>query len=377
MAFAAITPYRAIAAIDTLGMSNSLYALVMTLSSVGTAIASLVLGHFADRSSDRRVLVVACAILGALGYGLIYLFPTQLIYIVAFCVILPFGGALFSQVLAFSRVYYDVRYPQRSEFMMSVQRTLFSLAWVMVPPLAGWIASAYSVFDVFAATALAHVGCTLIFGLLFADVGAKIGTAKKQPGSEPASWQIPQARLIGIGGVTLMRVALALHMTALPLVIIKDFGGTLKDVGFNAAIAAGLEIPFMLAWGLGVSRISKESILIINAFIYALYLLLVFYANSVREVLWLQGLNAVATAALVSIPISYMQEAIKGRVGLSTALLNVVTVASTFFAALVFSVFSREESYIVVFVAASILSFLGAIILAFSRLPRFTGKNST
>ena len=61
---------------------------------------------------------------GALGYGLIYLFPTQLIYIVRFCVILPFGGALFSQVLPFSRVYYDVRYPQRSEFMMSVQRTL-------------------------------------------------------------------------------------------------------------------------------------------------------------------------------------------------------------------------------------------------------------
>ena len=37
---AAVAPYRAVAAIDTLGMSNALYALVITLGSVGTAVAS-------------------------------------------------------------------------------------------------------------------------------------------------------------------------------------------------------------------------------------------------------------------------------------------------------------------------------------------------
>ncbi len=186
-------------------MSNSLYALVMMLGSVGTALTSLVLGHFADRISDRRLLVIACAIMGGLAYGLIYLFHTQLTYILTFCLILPFGGALFSQTFSFSRVYYDAHYPQRSEFMISVLRTLFSVAWVVVPPLAGWIASQYSVFNVFACAALAHVGFTLIFGMLFLYSETRIGSAtKKQTDAKLASWAIPANRLVGISGVTLI-----------------------------------------------------------------------------------------------------------------------------------------------------------------------------
>jgi hypothetical protein len=53
-----------------------------------------------------------------------------LAYIVAYCVIMPFGGALFSQSFSFSRAYYDVHDPSRAEFMMSVLRTVFALAWV-------------------------------------------------------------------------------------------------------------------------------------------------------------------------------------------------------------------------------------------------------
>ncbi len=192
---AAIAPYRAIAAIDNLGISNSIYALIMTLASVGTAIASLIMGHFSDRIPDRRVLVMACAGLGALAYGLLYLFPTQLTYIIAFTVIMPFGGALFSQTFSFSRVYLDRRQPDRAEFMISVLRTLFTVAWIIVPPVAGWIASAYSVFDLFAAAALAHIGFTLIFGLLFADSTTRVGFAeKKEAGSAAAGWRIPTGR---------------------------------------------------------------------------------------------------------------------------------------------------------------------------------------
>lgn len=369
---AAIAPYRAIVAIDNLGISNSIYALIMTLTSVGTAVASLVLGHFSDRIPDRRLLVMVCAGLGGLAYGLLYLFPAQLTYIIAFTVILPFGGALFSQTFSFSRVYYDQHHPDRAEFMVSVLRTLFTVAWIIVPPVAGWIASTYSVFDLFAAAALAHISFTLIFGLLFTDSKTRIGFAgKKKAGSVAAGWRIPTGRMVGIGGVTMVRVALALHLTTLPLAMINDFGGTLKDVGINASIAAGLEVPFMLAWGLAATKFSKEAILVTSSLIYALYLLLLYYAQSVWQVFLLQSLNAIATAALLSITISYMQESIKGRVGLSTSLMDVVTVISTFTAAAAFAALSSQESYITIFVAASILSLVGAGTIALSRIPRF------
>lgn len=365
---AAITPYRAIVAIDNLGMSNSLYALVMTLGSIGTAVASLILGNFADKVSDRRLLVMASAVMGALAYGLLYLFPTQLVYIVAICVVLPFGGALFSQTFSFSRVYYNQHQPERAEFMVSFLRTLFSVAWVVVPPIAGWVASRYSVHDVFASAAVAHLLFTLVFGLLLGDPTAKIGVAsKKTQEDDGEKGQLPRAKLVGIFGVLLVRVAIFLHLTVIPLALTNDFGGTLATVGLNASIAAGLEIPFMLLWGWAAKKLSKETILSVNAFIFALYLFLVFNASSVREVLWLQGLNAVATAALLSVTISYMQEAIKGRVGLSTSLMDVLTVVSSLISAAVFAALANKESYIVVFLAASIICFAGAVIIGFSR----------
>lgn len=368
---ASIAPYRAIVAIDNLGISNPVYAAIMTLTSIATAIVSLVLGYSADRISDRRLLVIACAALGGFAYGLIYLYPTQLTYIIAFCIILPFGGSLFSQAFSFSRAYYDLRHPERAEFMVSVLRTLFAVAWIIVPPVAGWIASTYSVFNLFAVAVLAHISFTLIFGLLFTDSKTKLGFAeKKQSGSASAVWQIPVARLVGIGGVTLVRVALALHLATLALALINDFGGTFEDVGIRASIAAGLQVPFMLLWGLAPARFSKEAILVVNALIYAVYLLLLFYfAHSVWHVFWLQGLNAIASSALLSISISYIQESIKGRVGLSTSLMDVITVVSTFIAAAVFATFSSKESYIMVFAVAGIFSLTGAIVIAISRSP--------
>lgn len=368
---ASIAPYRAIVAVEGLGMSNQTYALVITISSIATAVASVMMGYIADRIADRRILVIASAFLGGLAYGLIYLFPTQLTYIVAFCVILPFGGALFSQIFSFSRAYYDQQDPKRSEFMMSVLRTVFAAAWVVVPPVAGWLASAYSVYNVLAMAALAHVGCTLIFVLMLRNPSAKIGTkGQEKSGSEQQDQRIRLDRIVGIGGVTLVRVAMVLHLTTLPLAVISDFNGSFTDVGIAASIAAGLEVPCMLAWGIVATRISKEVIIVVNALIYALYMVLLFFAQSISDVLWLQALNAISTAALLSITISYTQEAIKGRVGLSTSLMDVVTVTSALIAAGVFVLAAREGSYIGVFVPAGALSIVGAGVVAFSLIMR-------
>jgi MFS transporter, SET family, sugar efflux transporter len=372
ISFAATLPYRGIVAIEGLGISNSAYALLMTLGAIAAAGGSLALGYLADKIPDRRLLVIFCAILGAVAHGLIFLFHTPLAYIIAYCVIMPFGGALFSQSFSFSRAYYDVHDPSRAEFMMSVLRTVFALAWVVFPPVAGWIASAYTVFDVFGAAAVAHVVCTLIFALMLGDDRTRIGTSRKGPGdaaAEPAG-RIEPAKAVGIGGVTLVKIAMALHMTTIPLAILHDYGGTLTHVGINASLAAALEVPCMLFWGLAATRVSKETILVINSAIYGIYLLLLFAASSVVEVLWLQGLNAISTAALLSITISYMQESIKGRVGLSTSLMDVVTVISMLIASALFAALTDASTYSLVFLAAGALSISGAIVILISRMRR-------
>ncbi len=368
---ASIQPYRGIVAVDNLGMSNSTFALIASLSSVATAAVSLLIGHFSDRAPDRRIGVIVCGTIAAIGYGLIFLVPTQLSYIISFCVILPLGGALFSQTFSFARVYFDRTRPQRSEFLMSAIRTLFSLAWVLAPGIVGFVAAYYSVFGVFAAAATAQLACALIFASLFLFKETKIGNAPRHTAElAPIRSSMPPGRIVGIVGVVFLRTAIFIHLLTIPLLLTNNFHGTVTDVSINAAVCAGLEVPFMLAWGWAATRFSKEPVIAVSALIYALYLVLLYFAHSVHDVLWLQGLNAVGTAALVSLPISYMQDSIRGRVGLSTALLDSVTVIAQLMASTIFAIFSTGNNYMPVVMAGAAVTVLGAAALTFSKLQQ-------
>lgn len=376
--FASTLPYGAIVGIEALKIPNEIYALLLTVGSLVSAVTSVILGYLSDRVRDRRLLVIGCALMGAFGYGLIFFVREQWAFFLTYAAIMPFGYALFSQSFSYARTFYNLRHPKEAEFMVSVLRTIFAVAWVIVPPVAGWIAARGQVFDVYGVAALAYIASAGIFMLMLRDDRTRIGAdTKSAEGVEvdaPASG-IELPILCGIGGITIIQTAMALHVMTTPLAIISSFGGTLADVGIYASLAALLEIPFMLIWGMAVARVPKFVIIAINAVLYAVYLLLLSKASSVADVLWLQGLNAIATAALISIPISYMQEAIRGRVGLSTSLMDVVRVISMMMAAGVFALVSVRIGYSAVFVAAGALAIGGAVALSLAHAP--WGKRTT
>ena len=367
LAAAAVMPYRAVVAIEGLGFSAGEFASIIMVNALATAAMSVVLGNLSDRIHDRRRLVLLSAVMGGLAYALIFAVQSQWAYVVAFCGILPLGGALMSQSLAFSRAYYDRNAPDQAVFMTSVLRTMFSVAWVVVPPAAGFIASRYTVLDVFAFAALGHLGCAVIFGFMFTRPEALLPPAPPRPQGE-AFWRIlGRWQLVGIAGILLLRVALQLHLTVLPLAMLADFHGDYGNVGVTAAVAAALEVPLMILWGYAAGRISKDLILIGNGVLYAIYLIVVSQVTTPQAVLWLQIPNAVATAALISLTITYMQDTIKGRVGLSTSLLDVVNVTSTLVAAGLFGLVVSTTSYTTGFIAAGAASLAGAAILAAAR----------
>lgn len=364
--WASTLPYAGIMAVDVLGIDNQSYALLMTISSIVGALASVALGYFSDKVRDRRLIVIGCGLLGALGFGLIYTLRSPFAYALAYCVIMPLGFALFSQTFSYARTYYNLNQPDRAEFMNSVLRSIFTIAWVIVPPLAGWLAATFTPFDVYGVSAAAYFCCAMIFALMLADPRTRIGfDSKAKDGSTPppAANRIELPMLIGIGGVFLIKVSYALHTTATPLAITNDFGGTLADVGIYASLGALLEVPCMLAWGLLARRVPKWVIIIIAAVVYGVYMFGLAQATTVNAVLWLQILKAISTSALLSITISYMQEAIRGRVGLSTSLLDVTMVASNMAAAGVFAAVTVGGSYLMIFVVGGSLSLAGAAIL--------------
>lgn len=361
---ASTTPYRSVVAVEGLHLSNATFAMVMTFNALATAVSSVVLGALSDRVGDRRVLVMISAAMGGLAYGLIFLVPGQLSFMLAYCLILPLGGALFSQSFAFARAYYDQNAPERSQVMTSILRTMFSAAWVVVPPIAGWIAAVFSVFDVFAFAAIGHVGCMLIFGVMLTRADARVPPPPRRPKTGQAFWRVlPAHRLVGITGMLALRAAVVLHFTVLPLAMLNDYHGTYTDLGYTGSLAALLEIPFMLGWGFLAARVSKEIILIGNAALYGAYMLAMTQVTTPSAVLWLQLPNAVATAALVSLTISYMQDSIKGQVGLSTSLLDVVMVGAMLLTSAIFPLVSREDAYVGGFLAGAAAALAGSALV--------------
>jgi SET family sugar efflux transporter-like MFS transporter len=370
-------PFRAIVGVEVLGLSNMTYAVVMAINAFAGAAAGVALGWLSDKINDRRWLVILCAFVGALGFGLVWLWQSPFAFITAYCLLLPFSNALFSQGFSYSRAFLDQEIPDQAELMLSFLRTIFTVAWVVVPPIAGWLAVQNSSFSVFAFACGTHISFTLLFGLLWTQPSAKIGKAANNSESDTA-FHLPKAYIsnpyrVGIAGVILGSVALQLNITVLPLVIMQDLGGTLEQVGINASVAAAVEVPFMLAWGYLALRMRKETILASSSVILALYLGLMSVAESVLQVLLLQGLAALAIAALLSINISYLQEAIKGRLGLSTSLVDVNRVLSTLGASAVFAL-HQGDLYAPLMEIAAIISLGGAGLMIIARKLQVENK---
>ncbi len=365
--YASTLPYGALVGIETLGIPNATYALLLMIGSLVSAAASVALGYLSDRISDRRIIVIFCALMGALGWGLLFVFRNQIAFIAAICLIMPFGGALFSQSFSFTRAYYDARRPDRAEFMVSMLRTVFAVAWAIVPPFVGWIAAATSVLEVYGVAAAAYLVCAAIYALLLAEPTAKVGVEPKaaKSATKPPRAQIELPVIGGLVGVTLIALATILNNITTPLVIVTTLGGSLVELGIYSGLAAALEVPFMIMWGFVARRVKKHTIIVVVAVLYAVYLVLLSRAGSILDVLWLQPLNGITTAALMSIPIAYLQEAIKGKVGLSTSLLDVSMITASLAAAAIFGAVTAvvPPSYPLVLVIAAGISIVGAIAL--------------
>lgn len=358
--YASTAPYAAIVGIETLGLPSAHYAALTVFGAIFGAIAAMCVGYISDRLPDRRALILLCASAGAIGCGLIYLGRAPWAFILSTALIMPFGLGLFSQTFAYIRVYYNEHAPERSQFMVSALRTVFTVAWVVVPPIAGYVAAVYSVLDVYLVAALAYAGCGIIFVLLMRDPGTHVAPppiANKADGDK--RFDMPGAIVLGLIGIFIINIAMRMFGLSMPLNIVTRLGGTLGDVGVFAGLGAALEIPFMLMWGFLLRYVSREAIIAGNALLYGVFIALASNAGSVAEVLWLQPLNGISTAALMSIPISYMQDAIKGRVGLSTSIMDVVAIGSILIGASIFGALTTGGTYQQVLVAAAAIAITG------------------
>lgn len=221
------------------------------------------------------------------------------------------------------------------------------------------------------------MGCTLVVGLICLQPAARVGLSQKA-NPDSAAAVLPKVRIatpyrFGALGVICSLAALQLNIVLMPLVILHDLAGNLSQVGIAASLAAAIEVPVMIGWGYLAMRLRKDLILAIASATFALYFGLMAFVGSFYQLLLLQPIAAVSIAALLSINISYLQDAIPGRVGLSTSMVDLTRVISVWAAAAVFS-FNFGKTYAPVMLVAALLCLSGAGLMLVARQRRRLGE---
>lgn len=371
--YAATMPYASLVGVDTLGMSPGWFASVMSVGAVLGTFVSLGLGYISDKLPDRRLLVLITALAGVIGHGMIYLWPTQLSFMLAMAVVMPLAGACYGQCFAYVRVYYVRHMPARADFMVTALRTVFTLAWIIVPPVAGWVAAKFSIFNVFLMSSLSYAVMGSIFALLISDKTTAVQMpppVRAEGASLLSTFALPLGTLAGLLGLIVMTAAMRILTFTVSLFIVTDLGGTVTDVGFYAGITAAVEAPCMLLLAYLTTKLSKETLLAAAGIVLAIFIGLASILTSMTALYWLLILNGLGTAALMSVNIPYLQDAIKGRVGLSTSLMDVVAIAANLLGATAFGLLTSGGNYRFALMVAAGVSVAGAAIMAFGNMSR-------
>lgn len=361
---ASLAPYQSLLAIRLFGLTDRTYALVLVAGAAVFVVASLVLGILSDLHFARRSVALATATAPIGGFGLMTALPGPHAFVLVHAVLLPIGATLFAQCFALARVAANRLRAEGQAAQMAAVRAAFALPWVVVLPL--W-SLAYR----------AGVGLQWIYPVLLSLAGLTAAViAFGWPKTDEADRGAAGAGslLSGLAEVLrpeiLLRVlllgatisAVALYMVLLGLVM-SAAGRPAGDVAIYAGVMAGIEVPLMLALPALQQRVGAAALVAAGAGLYALHLVgLPFLAGT--PFVWALTLpGAAGGAAILAVPIAYLQDLMKGSPGAGSSLMALQRVTGDALCALAFATGTAVAGYRLAALIGAFLSVGAGLVL--------------
>ncbi|MFC0323395.1 sugar efflux transporter [Gallibacterium melopsittaci] len=276
------------------------------------------LGYFSDRLTDRRLLILLCCLLAAGGYVIFAYSRNYWVLITLAVTLFGLGSASNPQIFAFAREYAD-RKQRQTVMFMSIMRAQISLAWIIGPPLAFWLAINKGFTFLFllgAATFLLSGACARFLLPQLSEQKKTIKTTTLP--------QAPQQNKRSVIYLSLTLVFIfscnSMYLINMPLYITTQLHLPENLAGFLMGTAAGLEIPVMLLAGWLSNYIAKKQLMIFALLCGILFYPLLLVVTSTWGLLCLQLLNAILIGILASIGMTYFQDLMPTQLGSATTL---------------------------------------------------------
>lgn len=333
--------------------------LLVGLPFAGLALASVIynqlIGAWSDKLSDRRPLVVGFCILGIVACAIFAL--SRNYWLISFSAVALFSLAMvaYSQMLAYSLDYADRRLAEsRVPLFNAIVRAQMALAWVSGPP-AGFLLAAYFGFStmywvvaaLFALVAL--VSYPLLPRLESADSAAQTLSARGEGASLPMNASNRRSLILCLIAFSLMWGANNAYLISLPLHLTENMGLSAEWVGWLMGVAAGIEIPIMLAAGYLSTQLSLVTMVRFAALAGLILYAGVYWLDDLWQLFVLQLPNAIFIGVLAGLGVSVVQRLMPGRSGSASAFYTNTIHVGNLFSSLLVAVVAEMLGYREVF----------------------------
>jgi SET family sugar efflux transporter-like MFS transporter len=348
-------PFESLVAIEYLSFTTSEFGVILFGMAVFGAFVNIMMGYLSDIVRNRQILILFALLAGVLGYGVFSIFQNRAAFLICILVFNPFALTSFYQLFASVRNTVDNSGTEDPAAVNSVVRAIFAGSWIIGPFLIGLLVSyTQRATDAFVVATFGYLVCVLI-GVFF---GRRDASALKNSRDVNANWRDSVQKIISrpiflrLIGIALVSLAHPVNATLLPIMMNTISNEAVEHIGFIFGLVAALEIPFMLLLIPVSRRLGLKRTVMAGGVLFSGYLILLSLSTTVIHLYLITVVNAAGAAIMLSLHISYLQNLLPGRPGLSTSLLSVG------------NLISRSTGALIVGSVGVILSIKGAIILA-------------
>jgi SET family sugar efflux transporter-like MFS transporter len=353
LSFSFVAPFYSMFGTIEVGMSNWVFGVFMTTTSVAGIGISTVLARWSDtRFSRRAILMLGCAS-GAAGYaGFAYVRSVLWLTVIG-SLALGIASITFSQLFAYSREAIDRHGVPQDEapLYMNIYRLVFSLAWTIGPAMAAWVMIRYSFRGTF-------LICAGLFFLVLLIVWRVFPA--RPPAAMQAASRVPLTRLLRrpdllcyFSAFVLVFVCGTMGIMSLPLMILNTLHGTQQQVGIAYSVAPFFELPFLLLFGLLASRRPAGPLIRMGFVIAVAYYAILSQVRAPWQVYPVQILSAAMVAVVSGIAITFFQDYIPNQPGTATNLYSTANRIGSTFGYLCFGSLATWLGYREVFLACA------------------------
>jgi SET family sugar efflux transporter-like MFS transporter len=311
MAFA--MPFNSLFLTSEIKVTPIQLSVFLIASPLASVVASTIMGKLSDGRVQRRYLLAAAGASGAIGYGLFAVLRDYWLLLGTAVVFVALTSSLLPQIFAYGRAV-----SRGPSMMVSVLRTLLSVAWVAGPPLAALMVAKTGWVGLFTATALLQGG-VVVLALTLPVPAAE----PEQKVEEEETGPPPKGRMSVVAAAfVFLQGSVGLAVGGLPLFVTTELHATAGDAGLAMGLCAALEIPMILWFGALANRMSQYKLVVIGAMIGLSYHGLMLLTDAVWQVLAAQLLHATVISLVMGVGITYFQSLDPGRPGRASTMFS-------------------------------------------------------